>query len=415
MEERENTESRSGIFAILITDLEGFTEFTSRISKDAFSEFVRRHEEKISEIVGGMGGKVVKFLGDGSICIFRSLERAFEAGKMLHREFGKGKPKMKIFLHVGEVVFDDDESDIYGFAVNFAFRMIEALKGGAFAVSEPVYHLISEKNFSSSPELWVKGVGERVKIYFYRGDKKLLYETDDVKLFVKRANLWQRFVSFYLDVLIFTSTVGILSGFVMKKLIPEMKTGKINTEYASSITSSEPQSNSDKEIRGIGERERGRQDIRKEDVDVLGEDEKKDIIEFHTPFAEVEAGKEKVKVGLGEGEVEASAGKLEVSLKGERIISISYFHLSGFEIILFTLYLSLFWYFGKGRTPGEWLLQIKVEREDGSPPDVKTALLRAFLFVLFVLPAGLGIIIPYIISRKFGHDALTKTRVVSSG
>ena len=407
MEKRENTESRSGIFAILITDLEGFTEFTSRISKDAFSEFVRRHEEKVAEIVEGMGGKVVKFLGDGSICIFRSLERAFEAGKMLHREFGRGKPKMKIFLHVGEVVFDD-ESDIYGFAVNFAFRMIEALKGGAFAVSEPVYHLISEKKFSPSPELWVKGVGESVRIYFYRGDKKLFSETDDVKLFVRRANLWQRFVSFYLDVLIFTSTVGILSGFVMKNLIP----GKNEVAKLRSGSDGETVdiSKGGGEVQGIRRRETD-----EEKSDELIEDEKKDIIEFHTPFAEVEAGKEKVKVGLGEGEVKASAGKLEVSLKGERIISISYFHLSGFEIILFTLYLSLFWYFGKGRTPGEWLLQIKVEREDGSPPDIKTSLLRAFLFVIFVLPAGLGIIIPYLISRKFGHDALTKTRVVSSG
>ena len=414
MADREHTENRSGIFAILITDLEGFTEFTSRASKELVSEFVREHEEKVKEIVEGLGGKVVKFLGDGSICIFRSLEQAFEAGKILHREFGARKPKMKIFLHLGEVVFDDDESDVYGLAVNFAFRMIEALKGGAFAVSEPAYHLISEKKFSPSPELWVKGVGKGVKIYFYRGDKKLLSETDDVKFFVKKANLWQRFVSFYLDVLIFTSTVGILSGVVMKNFIPEKidvakSRGGATDEHRDVVSEEEGET---KKNEKEGETSSGRGD---KYPDIKEGEHKKDIIEFHTPFAEVEAGKEKVKVGLGKGEIEASAGKLEVSLKGKRIISISYFHLSGFEILLFTLYLSLFWYFGKGRTPGEWLLQIKVEKEDGSPPDLKTAFLRSFLFVLFVLPAGLGIIIPYIISRKFGHDALTKTRVVYSG
>jgi len=421
-EEREFGEKgKSGIFAIMLTDLEGFTEFTANLSKDAVSEFVRNHEEKIREIVERFGGVVVKFLGDGSICVFRSLERAFEAGRILQSEFGMRKPRMKIFLHIGEVVFDENDSDVYGFDVNFAFRMIEALKGGAFAVSDPVYHLLGKKeDFSSSPELWVKGVSHPVRIHFYRGDKKAFSETDDVKILIRNATLLQRVISFYLDVMIFLGTFGILSGFILHNIFKskgeEVGKGKFESSYMlskmlekegiHSSTSSEgrlEESSEDEIETRKGEKEEEKKKTSSES-----------IIEFQAPFGEVKAGKEGLKLKFGEGEIKTAPGELEVKMKGKKLISFTFLKIGGFEIVFLILYFALFWYFGKGKTPGEWLVQIKVERNDGSPPDLKTSFLRAFLFVIFVLPAGLGIIISYLISRKLPHDSITGTRVVAT-
>lgn len=381
-----NTEKRTGeIYYLLLIDIEGFTSFSSSARPEVVSKIVSDFEDKVKELCKEFSGEVVKFLGDGAITVFRSSEDALEVGKRV-TSLSFGGLKIRAFLHVGDVIFSEDRKDVFGFHVNFAFRMLDSIKGGFLGISEPVFHIITrgKGDFKATPLLSVKGVEHPVKI-FINGKPSAVSETTDVKLYFLPAPLWRRALALYLDILIFASSFGILSGLLIGKFIPDLtyKLGSQNIERV----------------------EEGKESASRH------QDEEEKILGIKTPVVELEGKKGKVKLGTALGHVEAEPGKIKF-LIGGREISISYVHLGGFQLFFFSLYLGLFWFFWKGKTPGGWLLGIKVQKADGSPLDLGTSLLRSFLTTIFFIFLGLGAIIPFLIRGKTGQDILARTRVI---
>ncbi len=369
---QEEKETNRKLCIIFLLDLEGFTKFSSSTDAENFESFMKDFQEKTSKLIEDNGGKIIKYMGDGFLALFDKEKEPLEIAEKLQKDFTN--PKAKIFLHIGEVVLTPN--DIFGYHVNFAFRMIEAIKGGTIAISEPLYLIIRNKEgFVESPELKVKGVDRPVKIYIKSSSKSSIVETDNVKFLIKEANPIQRLVSFYADIAIFSLTIGILSGVVVK--------GIVAREIASKNA-------------------------------INKKDEK--FFEIQTPIGEIAAGRGKVEIKTEKGELKAETGKIEIKTEEGKVAQITYLSIGGVQVIFFALYLALFWYLW-GRTPGEWIAQIKVQKENGDRIGLGTALLRAILLVVLVLPAGLGIILSIIIYRKFSliHDVLTKTRAVVTG
>ncbi len=378
---------KEGLCYIFLVDIEGFTKLSSSLSHNELSNFVDNFKNSVLDSVNLNEGKVIKFLGDGAIAVFNLLEKAIGAADILISRYSSSETKVKVFITVGEVIFEDN--DIFGLDVNFAFRVIEAIKGGTLAISEPTYMILKNKQgFSPSRELSIKGVGDGIRIFVRGEPEKLINETDDVRFLIKSAGIWDRFISFYLDVLIFISSFGIISTITFKKFI-QMSGERQITEYR---TERNPQQQEQKQKK----------------------EEELKLLEIETPLGKIKAGKGELDIKTQRGEVHTEPGKLEIKLGEGKKFAISYLQLSGIEVVIFTLYLALFWFFFKGMTPGEWIVRIRVERLDRSPPDLRTSFLRAILLVFMVLPAGLGVIIPLIITRgkTFLHDNLTKTVVV---
>lgn len=381
-----NKEAKKGeIYYLLLIDIEGFTSFSSSAKPEVVSKIVSDFEDKVKELCKKFSGEVVKFLGDGAIIVFRSAEYALEVGKRI-TSFSFDGLKIRAFLHVGDVILSEDRKDVFGFHVNFAFRMLDAIKGGFLGISEPVFHIITrgKEDFKATPLLSVKGVEHPVKI-FINGKTSSVSETSDVKLHFIPAPLWRRALAFYLDILIFASSFGILSGLLIGKFIPDLtyKLGSKNLEKL----------------------EQGNESAS------LQQDEEERILGIKTPIVELEGKKGRVKLGTAVGQVEAEPGKIKFLIGGKEV-SISYVHLGGVQLFFFSLYLGLFLFFWKGKTPGGWLLGIKVQRADGSPPDLGTSLIRSFLTTIFFIFLGLGAIIPFLIRGKTGQDILARTRVI---
>jgi uncharacterized RDD family membrane protein YckC len=134
---------------------------------------------------------------------------------------------------------------------------------------------------------------------------------------------------------------------------------------------------------------------------------------METPLAKVEAQGSHVTVETPIGRVRAEPGTVLVESPYRTLLRINYLRLSGLEVFVFALYLSLFWTLGRGRTPGNWLTQTAVvDAETGAPPSFFRSLIRAVLLVLLVLPVGLGLIIPFLWGRRLPHDRWTQTVVV---
>jgi class 3 adenylate cyclase/uncharacterized RDD family membrane protein YckC len=367
------------ILAILVTDLEGFTGISFQTNREILDNFLKEHRKRVEEIVSKYRGKIVKVLGDGFLCTFNTVTEAVHSGKDLQEHsipelpMGIEKIRLKIAIHAGEVGIDE-EGDIHGDAVNLVFRLSQSVKGGCICITEEAYKISKTSEYEAIPLIpfQFKGFPHPVRIYSIltrHKEKKPLMATDDGKPAFKIAPWWRRLISFYMDVLIFMSTIGIVSGILIHPLIKISPPPKLQ--------------------------------------------ETKPVVQMGTPAGKLKAYDKKIEIETPVANVEAEPGKIVIEKEKKPIFEFNYFHLTGIEMIIFAIYLSIFWILGKGRTPGDWLTQIRVvQQESGQPPSILQSIIRSLLLVVLILPAGLGMLIPYLISRRIIHDQLTKTMVV---
>ncbi len=368
------------ILAILVTDLEGFSGLSYQTDREILENFLNEHRKRVEEIVSKHGGKIIKILGDGFLCTFNTVTEAVHAGKSLQEnsisELSEEikRPGIKIAIHAGEVGIDD-EGDIHGDVVNLVFRLSQSVKGGCICITEDAYRISKTSEYEAIPLIpfQFKGFPHSVRIYSiptpYK-DKSPLIATDDGKPAFKIAPWWRRLISFYMDVLIFMSSLGIVSGILTHPLI------KVAPELPKP-------------------------------------DESKPLVQMATPAGKLKAYDKKLELETPVSQVEAEPGKIVVQKESKPVFELNYFYLTGIEMIIFAIYLSLFWTLWKGRTPGDWLTQIRVvQQESGLPPTIFQSAIRSILLIALILPAGLGMLLPYLFSRRLVHDQLTKTIVV---
>ena len=58
--------------AIILTDIVGYTEATSRLSRKEQKEMLSLHNQLLFPIIRNFGGRVVKTIGDALLLVFRS-------------------------------------------------------------------------------------------------------------------------------------------------------------------------------------------------------------------------------------------------------------------------------------------------------------------------------------------------------
>jgi uncharacterized RDD family membrane protein YckC len=393
------------IKVLMVIDLEGFTKFSETHSQEELKELIDNFEKFVNEIAERFSGDVIKILGDGALIIFDSAENSIKAGKEIVKNNLKGL-KIRAFAHIGDFIIDKEKKDVFGFHVNFVFRLLGFIPGGIFGASEPLYHIITQKeDFAESPKLSVKGISYPVRFFFFPKSQIKFWETDDVKFFVKEAPWWLRAISFYIDILIFSSTFGVLSSLAIAKLLPKISYSIWGKNLDFSLV--ESQGGETRQSQQEQKEEKLSETQKKEKEEV----EKRKVVELKSPVVGIEGGGGKLEVHIPKGKIEAEPGRVKLMFFGKEI-SISYIQIGGSQVFFFILYLTLFWYFAKGRTPGAFLCSLKVEKMNGDNLDFLTAFLRALLSVAFTIFLGIGIILPMIFLRKSGQDILTKTRVV---
>jgi adenylate cyclase len=158
---------------ILLTDIKGFTDKTSRKSRSEIIEMLDRHKAVVLPVLEGKGGKLVKTIGDAFLMTFESPTDAVLAGVCVqdalraHNEGREGDDRLdvRIAINTGEVNLADN--DIFGEPVNITARIEAVAEAGEVFFTEAVYLAMNKKEVPSSEVglLQLKGIPEKVRVY----------------------------------------------------------------------------------------------------------------------------------------------------------------------------------------------------------------------------------------------------------
>ncbi|MEP7267699.1 MAG: adenylate/guanylate cyclase domain-containing protein [Saprospiraceae bacterium] len=152
--------------AIMFTDIVGYTELMGQDEQKAF-EFLNKNRALQKPIIEQYHGRWIKELGDGVMASFFSVSDAATAAiKIQEACSAMNEFRLRIGIHVGEVVFEND--DVFGDGVNIAARIQALASIGGIWISEAVHHNLVNKNDISTSfvkTIELKNVREPVRIY----------------------------------------------------------------------------------------------------------------------------------------------------------------------------------------------------------------------------------------------------------
>ena len=158
--------------AILFADVAGYTALSSH-DEDLALGLIQSFQRVSKKIVAEKGGRVVKFLGDGMLAEFSSLDAAVNAAHALQNSFPyleevqESHVSLRVGVHLGDIVFSED-GDVYGSGVNVASRIESHAPLAGVVVSDSAYQQLRHRKhyqFSSIGEKDLKGVPDPMELY----------------------------------------------------------------------------------------------------------------------------------------------------------------------------------------------------------------------------------------------------------
>ncbi len=170
----ETSARREASVTILFTDMESSTPLTSRLGDEGAQKLVRAHNRIVREALGRHRGFEIKHTGDGIMASFASatagLECAIDIQKAVasHNEVSETPFRVCVGMNAGEPV--EEESDLFGTAVQLAARLRDYAQPGEILVSNVVRELVAGKGFHFVDRglATLKGFEEPVRLFELR-------------------------------------------------------------------------------------------------------------------------------------------------------------------------------------------------------------------------------------------------------
>ncbi len=167
--------------AIMFTDIVGYTALMGKDEQKAF-ELLKKNREIQKPLIKHYNGTWIKELGDGVLASFHTVTDAVFCAAAIHKACSVVDGlKLRIGIHLGEVVFEDN--DVFGDGVNIASRLQALAPIGGTWVSESVYKNVSNKKEITTEfirEEILKNVSEPVKIYEVRVEGATDYKNESL-------------------------------------------------------------------------------------------------------------------------------------------------------------------------------------------------------------------------------------------
>jgi len=135
--------------------------------------FLREHRSLVVNVLGGMGGHVVKEIGDAYLVTFESSTAALLACVELQRQVAvagtdfaqDARAEIRIAVAAGDVLVQN--GDVFGTPVNTAARVETVTPPGEIYLTEAVYQNVNRNEVATQfvREFSLKGLGEPVRVY----------------------------------------------------------------------------------------------------------------------------------------------------------------------------------------------------------------------------------------------------------
>jgi len=152
--DKDTTPTRK-LTAIMFIDMVGYTAMMQKDERKT-QDLVEQQREIIKPVVVKHSGEVLRYIGDGTLCIFRSAIEAVSCALVIQKALKvQEKITLRIGIHIGDIVFEGDE--VYGDGVNVASRIEPLAEPGGICVSHQVY-----ENIKNQPGIEANYLGERI-------------------------------------------------------------------------------------------------------------------------------------------------------------------------------------------------------------------------------------------------------------
>ncbi len=120
--------------AIVFTDVVGSTALGEELKDASMNEVRRAHFAQSRKLIDQYKGREIKTIGDSFMAAFRSVEKALDYAKALQANPGDPQVQIRAGIHIGPMQVEED--DVFGGAVNFAARVVGAIKGAEIWLSD---------------------------------------------------------------------------------------------------------------------------------------------------------------------------------------------------------------------------------------------------------------------------------------
>ncbi len=120
--------------AIVFTDVVGSTALGEELRDEAMNEVRRAHFAQSRKLIGKFHGREIKTIGDSFMAAFKSVDAALDYAITLQRNTGHPQIQIRAGIHIG--LMHVEEGDVFGGTVNFAARVVGAVKGAEIWLSD---------------------------------------------------------------------------------------------------------------------------------------------------------------------------------------------------------------------------------------------------------------------------------------
>jgi len=168
--------------AIVHADLAGFTRMMEGAETRTFRHLKAAQIDVWRPAIDSGGGRLVGTAGDAMLAEFASAVSAVAAAIDIQERMAAFNEKLdtsqqlqfRVGVHLGEVIIDEEDQNIFGDGVNLAARIQALAEPGGIAVSRVVRDLVELKldyAFADGGEHQVKNVSRAVHIFHVRPSK----------------------------------------------------------------------------------------------------------------------------------------------------------------------------------------------------------------------------------------------------
>ena len=121
--------------AIVFTDVVGSTALGEELRDHAMGEVRRAHFAQSRKLIDQFKGREIKTIGDSFMAAFKSVDAALDYARALQGDTGHAQVRIRAGIHIGPMHVE--EGDVFGGTVNFAARVVGAIKRAEIWLSDP--------------------------------------------------------------------------------------------------------------------------------------------------------------------------------------------------------------------------------------------------------------------------------------
>jgi class 3 adenylate cyclase len=159
--------------AIVFTDIQGFTERTSRQTHEENQHLLQVHHELLAPLFKAFGGRILKSIGDAFLVTFESPTQAVLSGIAIQDrlwQYNSEAPEsdrlnVRVAINVGEVRVESN--DVFGEPVNIAARVEGIAEAGEVYFTEAVYLAMNKAEVPSQEvgAFELKGIPGKIRVF----------------------------------------------------------------------------------------------------------------------------------------------------------------------------------------------------------------------------------------------------------